>query len=85
MAKAKITQSDVEVTLTLSGPEARTLVAVLGGAVTGSSKRSPRKHTDAVWSALRAAGVRADIEQKLLSPGNYMFFKDYPEDIDGAA
>lgn len=44
-------------TLTLSQDEAEALQA-LTGYVTGSSSTSPRKHTDAVYSALERAGVR---------------------------
>ncbi|MFD7605171.1 hypothetical protein ACFWAN_32650 [Streptomyces mirabilis] len=44
------------ITLTLSQEEADVLMALVGN-VTGDSYASPRKHTDAVYTALSRAGV----------------------------
>lgn len=75
MATATLKEAEVVVTLTLSAPEARALHALVGN-VTGSSERSPRKHTDAIWSALGAAGIVSYTERQLL---NGSTFKDYRE------
>lgn len=45
------------VNLTLSQDEAETLRLILGH-VGGSTHDTPRKHTDAVMEALKAAGIR---------------------------
>jgi len=76
MAKATVKQAEVVVTLTLTSLEARALHALVGS-VTGSSERSPRKHTDAIWAALGEAGVESRAERRLFGDG-YITFKDYP-------
>lgn len=59
MAKARTETKTVvteTVLLELSPEEAETLLAIMGK-VAGSTTLSPRKHTDAVSSALHSAGV----------------------------
>jgi hypothetical protein len=54
----------IGITLKLTLEEAITLQAVCG-LIQGSSKESRRKHTDAVYHALRKAGIRSeDIDAK---------------------
>ncbi|MEU8948758.1 hypothetical protein [Streptomyces sp. NPDC048489] len=93
MATAKMTVErrtveDKTVTLTLSNDEAETLLALVVK-VAGSPQGSPREHTESMYGALRAAGVRdwckpgngvvkwADHPTNLLTGG--IQFADYKE------
>jgi hypothetical protein len=61
MAKATKHTTVTLVTLDLTESEARTLVTLLGAWVVGSNcPGSPRNDTDAIWDALRGAGVASD-------------------------
>jgi len=83
MAAATLKKAEIVVTLTLTGPEARVLHA-LAGSVTGSSEHSPRKHADAIWTALGVAGISSYTERQLFKHDT-MHFRDYPGGSDGEA
>ncbi|MFB7027165.1 MULTISPECIES: hypothetical protein [unclassified Streptomyces] len=51
------TKKVLAVTLTLTIEEAEALQALVGS-ITGDAVRSPRKHTDSVYHALKGAGIR---------------------------
>ncbi|MFG3582585.1 hypothetical protein [Streptomyces sp. NPDC047990] len=91
-AKTTVERRTIEtktVTLTLSNEEAETLLALVVK-VAGSPQGSPREHTESMYGALRAAGVRDwckpgvgtvkwdDHPMSLLRGG--MTFSDYKED-----
>lgn len=79
MATAALKKAEVEVTLTLTGAEARALRA-LTGTVAGSTDNSPRKHTTAIWHALGNVGIESYTESRLLDKMTVMF-KDYPPSV----
>ncbi|MGW0087833.1 hypothetical protein ACWDWS_02260 [Streptomyces sp. NPDC003328] len=70
----KIEKTTVErtVTLTLNVEEAQAVLGVLAK-VSGSSIDSPRKHTDAVYSALVAAGVVSIFSRHISSDSGIRF------------
>lgn len=67
----------IAVVLELTKDEAQTLLDIVGHCVLGCSENSRRKHTDAVYAALRAIGMNcangADIDR---SRGGIIYFKD---------
>lgn len=79
MAEAIRTEKVVRVdtvTLTLSIDEAEALRAVVGS-VWGDENDSPRKHIDAIWNALRDAGV-PNVLASLVS--EEIRFDNYPDE-----
>ncbi|MFF4557190.1 hypothetical protein [Streptomyces sp. NPDC001422] len=81
MAKATMTVErrtveDKTVTVTLSNDEAETLLALVVK-VAGSPQGSPREHTESIYGALRAAGVR-----DWCKPGTGIFkWDDHPMNL----
>ena len=70
--------SDYNLILTLNSQEAETLQTILGN-IGGDPKTSPRKYSDAIWDALKAAGVEYSegIQNRLSTKFNSLYFSTF--------